>query len=264
MAESTQQVRRFFTPPFVLAVAMLSVAAFLTGPVADLLGFIPFKSELPIRKPLNKLSEASLGGYQIKKRFTLEDVIIEALGTEEYISWRLEAPARASDDPLKVAHLDVTYYTGGQNLVPHTPDVCMVGGGYQGVKFENKQIGIKALDRQFPIRVCTFRKLELGAPGDINVVYTFYCNGDFRVNPRLVRARLNEPRNRYAYFSKVEISFPFWGATREQTVEGAKILMEGLLPELIDAHWPDFEAAERQALDEQKQAAGGSESKEPR
>lgn len=260
MDESTQQVRRFLSPPFVLAVAMLGVAAFLTGPVADLLGFIPFKSELPIRKPLNKLSEASLGGYEIKKRITLTDVVIEALGTEEYISWVLEDPARASDDPLKTARLDVTYYTGGQNLVPHTPDVCMVGGGYAGT-CEPETIGIKSFDLELPIRVCTFRKLELGSPGDINVVYTFYCNGRFQVSSRFVRARLNEPRNQYAYFSKVEISLG--SATREQTVEGARILMEGLLPELIDAHWPDFEAAERQAREEQNPAVGGSESEGP-
>ena len=48
--------------------------------------------------------------------------------------------------------------------------------------------------------------------------------------------------NRYAYFSKVELTFP--SATRAQSIEGAGMLFSRLLPALVDEHWPDFEAAE--------------------
>jgi hypothetical protein len=56
---------------------------------------------------------------------------------------------------------------------------------------------------------------------------------------------LNDLTNTYAYFSKVEVSFP--RATREQCVAGARKLYNRLLPVLLEAHWPDFEASEREA-----------------
>jgi hypothetical protein len=39
------------------------------------------------------------------------------------------------------------------------------------------------------------------------------------------------------------VSYP--GASREQTVEGAKALFNVILPILVRDHWPDFDAAER-------------------
>ena len=74
------------------------------------------------------------------------------------------------------------------------------------------------------------------------MIYTFHCNGRFTATRTGVRLLLNDLTNTYAYFSKVEVSFP--GATRQQSIDGAWKVYDRLLPVLLKAHWPDFEAEE--------------------
>jgi len=66
------------------------------------------------------------------------------------------------------------------------------------------------------------------------------------MDPRTgVRLLINDMANTYAFFSKIETSFPL--ATREQNVEGARKLFGYVLPVLLRDHMPDFEAAEAEA-----------------
>jgi len=149
----------------------------------------------------------------------------------------------------------VTYYSGGHNLVPHTPDVCYLGAGYQpGRAHENVTLSVPELGAagaKLWVRVLTFVKTAIFDRQDVSVVYAFHCNGRFVetgafVDPRTaVRLLLNDPANTYAYFSKVEVSFP--RATREQSLKGAAKLFGAVLPVLVKEHWPDFEAAESAA-----------------
>ena len=80
------------------------------------------------------------------------------------------------------------------------------------------------------------------------VIYTFSCNGRFVAARNWVRTLINTPTNQYAYFSKVELTFPF--ATRAESVVGAGRLFDRLLPALVGDHWPDFEAAEQAARED--------------
>ena len=62
---------------------------------------------------------------------------------------------------------------------------------------------------------------------------------------RLSRLLNHDLRNHDAYCSKVEISVP--NASREQAIEGAEKLYDRVLPILIENHWQDLAAAEREA-----------------
>jgi hypothetical protein len=77
------------------------------------------------------------------------------------------------------------------------------------------------------------------------VVYTFRCNGEFVCTRTGVRLLINELGNVYAYFGKVEISFP--DATREEAVVASEKLLNRVLPVLERDHWPDFADAEARA-----------------
>lgn len=237
------------TTPFITAVVILGIAAILTGPVASWMKLKQRKEALPLKKPLHLMDEGALGPYRLISRNTLEPVVVEALGTKDYISWTLEDTDLKPGDPLKHVILFVTYYTGGSNLVPHTPDVCYLGAGYSpGQPHENKEIDVRRLSRgdaRLPIRICTFVKTAIFDNESVSVVYTFQCNGKY-VNTRTgVRLLINDLSDTYAYFSKVEVSFP--GATREQSIEGSKKVFDYTLPLLMRDHWPDFEAAEEEA-----------------
>lgn len=242
---------RLVTSPFVVAVVLLGAAAGLAGPVAGWFNIKQAKLSLPLKAPLAALREEVLPPYRVQKRHVLDPAIVEALGTDSYLSWTLEDRGVAADDPLRFANLLITYYTGGNNLVPHTPDVCYLGSGYAPTEpHENTALRISMPGSEsgdIPVRVCTFGRTAIFGSDRVTVVYTFQCNGTFLVNSRRVRVRLNNPANTYAFHSKVEVSFP--KATRAKSIEGAKKLFARVLPELVRNHWPDFQAHERRAAD---------------
>jgi hypothetical protein len=180
------------------------------------------------------------------ERHILEHAVVEALGTDDYVVWTMEDAAAPVNSPTRRFDLFITYYSGGSNLVPHTPDVCYLGGGFQPAQpHENKSVDVPSLpqeDRRLPIRVLTFANTAISGGRRLSVVYTFGCNGTFAAGRERIRELINNPRNTYAYFSKVEVSFS--GATREESIDGATRVFDVVLPVLIRDHWPDFEKAE--------------------
>ena len=238
-----------FTLPFAIALLLLIPAAVLVGPVAKLLNFRQGKAAIPLRKPLSAMAVEALTPFRVVERHVLEPVVVEALGTDQYVNWVLEDTSVAPNDPLRYAQLFITYDTGGQNLVPHTPDECRLGAGYEPARpHENTGVTVDSLPAgplNVPVRVCTFVKTSVFNREEVTVVYTFNCNGAFAATRDGVRLLFNDPRDVYGYFSKIEIGFP--RATREQNVQGAAKLLNRLLPVLLRDHWPDFAAAEAAA-----------------
>ena len=237
------------TPPFVIAVVLLVVAVVLAGPVAAWKKFKPTKLPLPLKKALTGLDVEALAPYRVVDRVVLVPTVVEALGTDRYLDWIMEDTSVPMADPLRRANLLVTYYSGGANLVPHTPDVCFLGTGYEPAQpHENQKIELASLPTEsglLPIRVCTFMRTSVFQHRKHSVVYTFFCNGRFVCTRTNVRLLINNPTDTHAYFSKVEVSFP--RATRAESIEGARKLFGRVLPVLLRDHWPDFEAAEEAA-----------------
>ena len=256
-------VASLLTPQFITAVVLLLAGVALASPLAK---YLPFgeglaekriKDPIDLRAPLSALSVEALAPYRVLDRAVFDATTIDALGTDEYLSWTLEDTSLEDDDPLKYANLLVTYYTGGHSLVPHTPDVCYFGSGYKPAQsHENQTVEVATLgpeEAQVPIRVCTFVKTAVFNERKITVLYMFHCNGAFMATRNKVRLKVSNPSITYAYFSKFELSFP--GATREQSVAGSVKLLKRVLPLLVEQHWPDVEAAERAARE--KAAAAG-------
>jgi len=240
--------RRFFSFHFVIVVFILIVAAILVGPVAWSMNFQQAKAAIPLRKPLSAMDVERIRPYRVVERVTLDGPVIDALGTDQYIQWLLEDTSVPPGDPLRLVQLFVTYDTGGQNLVPHVPDECRLGAGYEAaMPHDNRDIHIESpgMNREVPLRVCTFVKTAVFQHNEQTVVYLFHTNGEFAATRDAVRILFNDPRDRFAYFSKVEISFPKAG--REESVQGATKLLGKLLPVLLSDHLPDFDAAEKAA-----------------
>lgn len=237
------------TAPFVVAVVMLGIAVVLSGPVGKWMKIKHAKLPLPLASSLSVLDEKALAPYRVLHRHILDPTVVEALGTDEYISWTLEDTSAGPNDPLRHASLLVTYDTGGRNLVPHRPDVCYLGMGYEPAQpHEYIEIDVPSLApalTKLPVRLCTFVQTALRDRAKRSVVYTFHCNGRFVAARTGVRVLLNDLTNTYAYFSKVEVSFPM--ATRAQCIEGAGRLFDRVLPVLLTHHWPDFQTEEEEA-----------------
>ena len=242
--KSRPLLRRLWTPHFVVTVAVLVGAAILAGPVAWSMNFRQGKAAIPLRKPLGAMDVEKLRPYRVVERLTLDPVVVEALRTDQYIHWVVEDDRLLPDDPLRQMQLFMTYDTGGVNVVPHVPDECRLGAGYQPARpHENRDVRIATLAdaREVPLRVCTFVKTAVFQRHEQTVVYLFHSNGDFAATREGVRLLFNDPRDRFAYFCKVEMSFP--RANREQSVEGAARFLQALLPVLLSDHLPDVDAA---------------------
>ena len=238
--------------PFVLCVLVLAAAGLGQAALVQWLDIATRKEAIPLRKPLGAMDKARLGDYQYEGKISLSAAVEDALGTDQYLEWSLtDTSVKRRTDPRRYVHLSVTYYTGGPNLVPHTPDLCRVGGGYQPKQaHENRVIDVPSFGEghgEVPIRVCTFVKTAIFNRDEPTVIYTFHTNGEFKATRTGVRHSTHRVRDRYAYFSKVEVSF---GGVRcqprnlgrEESVTAATKLFDTVLPILIEEHWPDWEA----------------------
>ncbi len=254
--ETAGRKGQWVTGPFVTAVVLLGAASILAGPVAKWLDMSREKAPLGLAKPLGALDDRALGPFRVLERNSLEPTVVEALGTDQYLNWMVEDTSVPVGDALRFAHLFITYDTGGHNLVPHTPDECRLGAGYQPSQaHDNVEVRLPRLSgfgESIPMRVCTFMKTAVFSRDQVSVVYTFFCNGRFVATRNGVRLLINDPTRRHAFFSKIEVSYP--RASREQTVQGAVKLFDYLLPALMKDHFPDFEAAEKAA----RQVSGGA------
>ncbi|MBN1344558.1 MAG: hypothetical protein JXQ73_17845 [Phycisphaerae bacterium] len=218
-------------------------------------GFQLSKERVDLKAPLTSLNEKALAPYRVVASDRIPKEEVEALGTEEYIRWRLEDTSISNrNDPLRWPTLFVTYYSGTPDQVPHVPEECFLGGGLQQEGGgENTTIKVPGLrpkdDDEVPVRILTFRKTSLiGGDWVPAVVYLFSVNGEFKATRTDVRVTLSNPFERYGYFSKVEVSF-----TRRQGGAGdievirkaAEKLLRKVLPVLVHDHlpnWPPEEA----------------------
>jgi hypothetical protein len=205
------------------------------------------KEAVPLRKSLDDLDAAKLAPYKLLRADKIQNKEVEAeLGTKDYIQWYLEDPTVNEKDPGRFLLLFITYYTGEPDKVPHVPEVCYQGGGSLVEKREDTEISIPGKAGQserIPIRV-----LEMDMPGTWNaenrtVIYFFGVNGDYLNDRNQVRRRLNNLRDRYAYFSKVEVSFiNSRPGDTEKLVGDMERFCQKLMPVLREEHWPDWDA----------------------
>jgi len=238
-------------PAFLVCVFVLAVSAFgfrLWGG-GDLL-----KLPLALRKPLEALDPNRLAPYEVVKLPKIgEETIVEALGTKDYIQWQLLDTGLSADDPFYRGNLFVTYYTGNPDKVPHVPDWCYVGSG--GIIDQKLEISITVpgCGRESDGDQLTLRILEIKTPhhgiGMTSyarrvVSYVFGVNGDYACTRTEVRMKQRNRKDRYAYFSKVEVWFE--GGQElpvSQHVEAMEKIYRKVLPLLWSEHWPDWEAA---------------------
>ena len=171
---------------------------------------------------------------------------VEALGTEEYIQWVFsDTSVENRDNPLAVVTVFLTYYTGAPDQVPHIPNVCYLGSGFSikddyGISFSMPALG--DLGKDVPLQVVTFEKAGMFRRLSPTVCYLFSVNGKLKGSRDAVRLALSNPRDRYAYFSKIEVRFGrgFVDPPPEEVVRAAKEVMSTLLPILVNNHYPEW------------------------
>jgi hypothetical protein len=230
-------------PRFVICVVVLSLGA-ISVQWLSAGGFRFSKERLDLKLPLEELNQKKIEPYRLVGSDRIQKEEVEALGTEEYIRWRLENTSVSRNDPLRFATFFVTYYSGQPDQVPHVPEECFLGGGYQQLGADEKTVHVSEMGADVPVRLLTFRKdSTIAADWAPTVVYCFNVNGRFVSSRNAVRFALSNPFERFGYFSKVEVTFgrPGEGAKDSQVVlKAAESLLGKVLPVLVRDHWPDW------------------------
>ncbi len=202
------------------------------------------RAPVPLRKKLQDFDAEKMRPYKLLKSVKLESEIEEALGTKDYLQMIFEDTTLKGDNaPGKYISFFVTYYTGGIDQVPHVPDVCYQGGGYDPIGSENTYITLPNLglkNDKLPVRVLFFRDTKSLISSVKPVIYFFSVNGKFEATRNSVRLTLANIRQKFAYFSKVEIAFLGVQPNKTQALELTAKFLRKALPILMKEHWQDW------------------------
>ncbi|MBN1765870.1 MAG: exosortase-associated EpsI family protein [Sedimentisphaerales bacterium] len=240
----TERLKRILQDKaFVICMICLVLGASGFELCAQILGLHLVKERLELQKPLDELDESRLLPYRViyKEKIENDDVLTE-LGTEDYIQWYIEDTENQENDSAHYMTLFITYYTGDPDQVPHIPDICYVGGGSTINQRTERVLTFSPSDtmsEEIPIRI-----LDISAKNSIGenrqkVVYFFRVNGSFECQRNKVRVILNNPFNKYAFFCKIELTFPYGkNMTDEETIAATEKLSQVFLPVLLEEHWP--------------------------
>jgi hypothetical protein len=247
--------RRFF-----VCLGLLIAAAAVLPLSAQFLNKHFRKLALPTKKPLPFLDAGRLlPQFQLATqphRFGPDE---EAnLGTKDYLMVQLLDRRQLPTDPTARAHVFLSYYTGKPDMVPHNPEECNQAAGFALVNktlIEVEMPGPGGKSVKIPVAVLEFdppdvRKAMLsgGAAVRRTVMFFFYTNGGYATTRSEVRWRVSNLADRYAYYSKIEVSFMDGAgrpATREQSVEALPPLLKTLMPVLWQDHYQDWDAVSR-------------------
>jgi len=144
--------------------------------------------------------------------------------------------------------LFVTYY-GRPDRVPHVPEECYTGGGFQilakdAVTFRIKNAGF---ERKIEGEYCVFGSVKADFWQRLvkfPVLYFFNVSGEYAGSRGKARFALNKNIFRkYTYFSKVELVFnqALAAPGKQEAIEASEKALGVILPILEKDHWPGWE-----------------------
>jgi Protein of unknown function (DUF3485) len=258
MKTATENNSGYFQPAFLICVAVLALVGGGMSVAQKKLGLFLKKEPLPLKRPLSQMDEAALAPYEVVAKQTIENAeVLASLGTTDYIQWVLEDPCQPAESPVRRVMLFVTYYAL-PDRVPHVPEECYTGGGYQRLTTEAVRFRMAGpgRPREIPGRCLVFgtsgTSLVLAA-SQFPVLYFFRVNGEYAGSRDKARVALN--RNIFSpvsYFCKVELVFnqTFSTPTKADAVAAGERLLAVVLPRLEGEHWPDWPRRENTRQEE--------------
>jgi hypothetical protein len=245
MADQRPSSKAYLQPAFLICTVVLALAGVGMSLLTERLGLYLKKEPLPLKKPLEAMEEGKLAPYQVAARLAIEDRdLLKSLGTEDYLQWVLEDPREPAQSPVRKLLLFITYYRR-PDRVPHVPEECYTGGGYQ--RLATNAVSFQIGSREIPGRYLLFEKTARDiAPvvPQFPVLYLFRVNGEYAGSRDEARLALNRSIfSQYAYFSKIELVFNQASAApaRQVAIAASERLLAVLLPLVEQEHWPNSE-----------------------
>ncbi len=147
--------------------------------------------------------------------------------------------------------LDVTYYTGTLDKVPHVPQRCLVAGGATLGRADELTFAADAPRPEWNADIPLVRMEYFTQSGMVlfqrHQFYTFSLNGRPESDNRMIRLKLANPFTRYSYFAKIQFAPREPTTDVTATTEAAEAFFRAALPEVLKVlpAVEDIEALER-------------------
>lgn len=123
----------------------------------------------------------------------------------------LDSRKTSTRDPYALWHLDLTSYTGSADLVPHTPEACLLAAGRQttGREIVTFDVAVPERWKKWWDGKVKFTRItsELPSTKSRSVDYfAFSLNGSPETDRLVVRGKLTLPWVPYCYFAKIQFA----------------------------------------------------------
>jgi hypothetical protein len=113
---------------------------------------------------------------------------------------------KAGDPLYKYWYLDITYYTGGLDTVPHISAVCLVAAGATILDEKDFTVTVSSAPEPWN-KPLTLKRVLFEVKGNRYLqYYLFSINGQPESSRDMVRAKLSNPFKKFVYFAKVQIA----------------------------------------------------------
>jgi len=243
----------YLQPAFLICAGVLLITASTISATVKFMGIYLVKEPIPLKKSLSQLDNAILLPYKVAAKQKIENPdIVETLGTEDYIQWVLEDTSVPQASNVRFCSLFITYYPI-PDVVPHRPEECYIGGGFQQKNSEQVTFTINkgGSKKQVASRYLVFNGTEPGPLAHettFQVFYTFSINGEYtggRGDARF-KVMMKNLTGKFSYFSKVEWKFYNKGFAQptypneQEALAASEKLLTVILPVLEKEHWPSL------------------------
>jgi hypothetical protein len=250
MQNRTNNIRNYLQPAFLICTAVLATAGAGMSVTIKKLGLYLKKEPIPLKKSLDQLDENGLAPYEVESnnKFKIEnEEVVKTLGTKDYIQWILSDTNVDVTSPTKNCLLFITYYDC-PDRIPHVPEECYVGSGFQ--KLASDTVTLEITDEDGVKRKIPGKYLVFGSPSasiwqsteKFPVIYFFRVNGEYAGSREEARIALNKNLfGKSSYFSKVELAFNQSSIppNKKEALAATEKILSVILSVLEKEHWPD-------------------------
>lgn len=166
-----------------------------------------------------------MGPFELEQDIVLKEDVLEPLGVGSSLD-RMRAKDRRSNwyvtriyqdrrlknqaSPYRYWQLDVTYYTGSADTVPHVPENCLIAGGATQITPGSIVFRVPSApapwDGDLKVNKSSYIVSRGGSVIQSQGVeyYLFSVNGQPSDSRFVVRATLSNPWLKYGYFAKIQ------------------------------------------------------------
>lgn len=224
------QPRRRLDVSFIIVTAILLIAAIGLNATVQSLQLSFRKQPVALQKPLKDIPTSFGPWVQVSADERLPHEIEDTLAANEYVfrdyvdsrlvsreviaqfEGKSAAQRKQMTDALRrqipqaVMYMAVTYYTGMVDTVAHIPDRCYIADGFEPSEYDVKAWACFEDRGGESARFIHFEDQVPGRRAESrNVAYFFRVNGQYTSNPLHVRYKLQDLRQRYGYYAKIEL-----------------------------------------------------------